>query len=30
MVKPAKPKQAVRPARDRWDVEREFVSWKTV
>jgi hypothetical protein len=30
MVKPAKPKQAVRPVRDRWDAEREIVSWKTV
>ena len=30
MVKPAKPKQAVRPVRDRWDTERESVNWKTV
>ena len=30
MVRPAKPKQAVRPARDRWHTEREYVSWKTV
>ena len=30
MVRPAKPKQAVRPARDRWDSEREYMSWKTV
>ena len=30
MVRPAKPKQAVRPARDRWDSERESANWKTV
>ena len=24
MVRPAKPKQAVRPVRDRWDSEREY------
>ena len=30
MVPPARPKQAVRPVRDRWDSEREYVSWKTV
>ena len=30
MVRPAKPKQTVRPVRDRWDSERESVNWKTV
>jgi hypothetical protein len=30
MVRPAKPKQAVRPARDRWDTQRAGVNWKVV
>jgi hypothetical protein len=31
MVSPAKPKQAARPLRDRWDAERtERGSWKVV